>query len=223
MNKIKITTLEVQLNSAIPATEQQTDISKYEPPREEKKGRKYEGRDRITYGPYLEEMFFNNEIEAYLTEPKTSKELQYKFLSDHKSNYQLRQRFKNYKITMNNLRTLYNRGTLYSNQAPVYLLSFDYNDTGIIVVNAKYWYKHLTFKQAYERCIDFKVADPRFIQPDKIVMLRDRKNSGDISWSDWSVPPESFIKSIERKIGMPLYNSIKFPNFCTKEETMDED
>lgn len=214
--------MEVALGSATPPDESHTNISKYEPPTEERKGRKYEGKDRITYGPYLEEMFFNNELEYYFTAPKTNQQLRYQFLLDHKSNYTLKQRFKSYKETIGNYRSKYNRRMLYSTQGPVYLLSLDYNDAGYIVIDGKQYYKHLTFKQAYERCLEFKIADPRFILPDKIELLRDRKNSDDISWSDWSVPPESFIKQLQTKLRVDnLYNSIQFPQFCTLEETMD--
>lgn len=216
--------MEVSLSSSIPAEESHTNISKYKPPTEERRGRKYEGKDRVTYGPYLEEMFFNNELEYYFTQPRTNKELKYQFLLDHKSNYQLRARFKSYKYTIGTFRNKYNTRTLYSKQEPVYLISLDYNEVGTIVIDGRQYYKHLTFKQAYERCLEFKIADPRFILPEKIELLRDRKNSADISWSDWSVPPESFIKQLEKKLELPsLYDSIKFPNFCTREETMDDD
>ena len=215
--------MEVSLSSSIPAEESHTNISKYVPPTEERKGRKYEGKDRITYGPYLEQMFFDNELEYYLTQARTTRELKYRFLLDHKGNYQLKSRFKSYKYTIGTFRGKYNRRELYSDQQPVYMLSFDYNDFGYIVIDGRQYYKHLTFKQAYERCLEYKIADPRFILPDKIVMLRDRKNSADISWSDWSVPPESFIKQFQSKVGLDaLYDTIKFPNFCTREETMND-
>lgn len=220
MSDIQITTLDISLNSALPPVEQKTSVSKYIPPTIKKKGRKYEPKDRMTYGPYLESMFYDNEIEAYLTIPKTDQEHKFKFLNDHKSNYQLRNRFKTYKETIGNLRSRYHRRTLYSLQEPVYLLSFSYDENGTIVVDGRQFYKFLTFKQAYERCLEFKIADPRFIEPDKIVLLRDRQNSSDSTWSDWSVPPDSFIASLEKKIGMQLYDSIQFPTFCTREETM---
>jgi len=225
MTDIKITTLEVSLNSAMPHEESHTNISKYKPPVLDKpKGRKYEAKDRITYGPFLEQMFFDNELEYYLTQPLSIKELKFKFLSAHKTNYTLKNKFKRYKYTIGMFRSKYNRRELYSTQDPVYLLSFDYNEAGYIVVDGRQYYRSLTFKQAYERCLEFKVADPRFIPHDKIVLLRDRKNSGDPQWADWSVPPDSFLDQLHRTVHRDsMYDTIEFPKFCTREETMQDD
>lgn len=216
---MKISSFEISLTKGIT---QHTDIevTKYEPPPANKpKGRKYTPVDRVTYGPFLEELFYNNEIAAYDREAKTNTELKTIFLIDQKNNYILKNRFKRYKETIGNLRSKYNRRMLYSQQEPVYLISNPYDTFGYIVLNGKQYYTHISFQEVYRQCLDLKIADPRFIPPDLIEKLRDRKNSEDPQWQDWSVPPAKWIKSFERTIGMEAYNSVRFPQGYTREET----
>jgi len=218
---MKITTFEVSLNSG-KVTQKQTNITKYEPPviNKPKTGRVYNAKDRDTYGAFLEVMFYNNEIAAYSEDgAKTQEELRDIFLEQYKHNYELKRRFKRYKESIGNLRNKYNSRKLFTLQEPVYLLSFQYNSFGVIVVNGNQYYKFLSFQEAYRRCVDFKVADPRFIPPELLSKLRDRVNSADPDWLDWSVPPLKWIDQFERLIGMEAYNSVHFPPGWTREET----
>lgn len=219
---MKITSFEISLNSG-KVTQQQTNITKYEPPviNKPSTGRTYIAKERDVYGHFLEEMFYNNELAAYTDEDgaKTQEELKEIFLEAYKHNYELRRRFKRYKETIGNLRYRYNKRKLYTQQKPVYLISLQYNSFGVIVVDGRQYYKFLSFQEAYRRCIDFKVADPRFVPPELLSKLRDRVNSADPEWQDWSVPPIRWIEQFERLIGMEAYNSVHFPVGWTREDT----
>jgi len=220
---MKITSFEVELSKSLPPIETNTKVTKYKPPREVKtKGRKYEAKDRQVYGPFLEDLFYKNELLAYEKKAKTNAQLKYEFLDKYKRNYQLRNRFKNYKETIGNLRSKYNRRTLYSQQAPVYIISLQYNEINNIVVDGNRYYQLLSFEEAYERCLEFKVADPRFVPPEYIEKIRDRQNSEDPLWRDWSVPSARWIRSFENKIGCEAYNSVYFPVGWTREDTPND-
>lgn len=217
---MKITTFTVSLTGGTPVTKTEQNITKYKPPQEKKTvKRKYVPKDRMTYGPYLEKMFYDNEIAAYSKKAETYQELKFRFLQDHKSNYIIRKRFNQFKESMGNLQTKYNRRKLHYAQAPVYLLSFMYDKFGYILVNGIHYYTYLTFQEAYRRCLDFKVADPRFVPPELIERLRERQNSEDPQWVDWTVPPISWIESFEKKIGMSAYDSVQFRIGYTRLET----
>lgn len=200
------------------------EIVEYIPPKQQTtKGRQYNARDRMNYGPYLEKMFYENELARYTKEQKTNGQLKVQFLRDHDNHYQLKKRFITYKETIGNLRNKYNTRRLYAAQEPVYLVSFQYDEYGIIVIDGKRYYEYLSFEQAYERCIQFKVADPRFIPYGLIVRIRNRINSNDPEFTQWSVPTDKWIKSFENKIGMPAYNSVHFPAGWQREDTEETD
>jgi hypothetical protein len=77
------------------------------------------------------------------------------------------------------------------------------------------------FIECYKRCIEYKIADPRFIEPQHITEIRNRINSGDESWLSWSVPPDDWIKAFTTRIGREPYNSVYFPLGWTREESPD--
>lgn len=226
MSTMKISTFEFELEKAIPPTkEKDIVISNYTPPvREQKpKGREYIPKEREVFGPYLEEVFYKNEIARYDKKQKEDKQIQYEFLEEFKSSYKLRKRFKDHKETINHLRTLYNRRQLYAAQPSVYLLSLRYNEDGIVTVDGRSWYTYLYFIEAYKRCIAFKIADPRFIEPDKIIALRNRINSDDPNWADWQIPDQEWIDKFERKIDKSAYNSVYFPAQWAREASPSEE
>lgn len=214
---MKITTFTIALNQ--PPKEEKINVTKYQPPQQNKKRKAYNAKERVVYGPYLERVFYNNELAAYEGKAKTADEIKFEFLTAFKHHYTIKKRFKSFKESIGNLQTKYNRRDLYTNQNLVYLLSFRYDRFGYITVNGRLCFTLLTFQEAYRRCLDFKVADPRFVPPELIDKLRERKNSADPNWADWTVPPIKWIESFEKKIGMPAYNSVKFRIGYTREDT----
>lgn len=221
---MRIRSFEFELDNPIPTEKDTLVVSNYMPPvkeqQEAKKGRAYIPKEREVYGPWLEKTFYDNEIARYFDKFKTDKEIQYELLSQFTSR-RLRHRFKTYKETINHLRTQYNRRDLYAAQEPHYLLSLRYDDSGIITVDGR-GYKYLYFIEAYKRCIEYKIADPRFIEPEKIEELRNRINSSDPLWNGWVVPDAEWIKRFEHKIQQPAYNSVHFPIGWTREESPED-
>ena len=200
------------------------EIVEYVPPKQRNiKGRKYNAKDRMQYGPYLEKMFYENELARYEKKQRTNAQLKTDFLRDHDNHYYLKKRFITFKETIGNYRTRYNKRKLYAAQEPVYLLSFQYDEYGIIVVDGKRYYEYLSFEQAYARCIEFKVADPRFVPHGLIKRIRDRITSKDPEFLQWSVPTDKWIRSFENKIGKNAYNSVHFPAGWQREDTEETD
>ena len=217
---MRISTFEFDLSQPLPPTKQDDIVvSNYMPPIKEAKpkGRQYIPKHRESYGPYIARVLEQNEYLRYENEWHTDKELQYEFLRTN-NNRSLRAKFKNHKLTINYLRTLYNRRELYSAQPPFFLISLRYNDAGIIEPDGRSA-KYMHFIECYKRCLESKIADPRFIEPEKIVAIRDRINSGDQSWVDWWVPSDEWIATFTDKIGQPPYNSVYFPPGWTREES----
>lgn len=186
-------------------------VEKFQPPIQaaSKKGREYIAKDRMVFAPHFEAMFFNNEI---CQEPKTDKRLKYDFLaSPHGNNYTLKQRFQKHKESIGGYRTQYNKRTLYVRQNPVYLLSFCYSTNQRIIASARSDYDYLSFHQCYERCVEYKVADPRFVEYKKIVAIRNAINNGDPEWAEWTAPSDKDIQSLCTQIGVDdLYNCVQF-------------
>lgn len=218
---MKISTFEFELERPIPPTqEKDVVIENYMPPvveHNKPKGRAYIPKDREVYGPYLEQVFYQNEIDRYYDKQKTDAQIQYEFLNKY-PHYELKRRFKQKKQTINYLRTLYNRRQLYAAQEQVNILSFRYNEEGIITVDGRSWFRYLQFIQAYKRCLEYKIADPRFIEPEKIIALRNRINSGDVNWEGWTIPSAKWIKEFETAIGKPAFDSVYFPAGWKRED-----
>src|SRR5690606_4803084 len=78
---------------------------------------------------------------------------------------------------------------------------------------------YLYFEEAYQLCNHYKIADPRFVEPDVVEEVRNRINSNDRDWLVWRVPDEKWIKTFEEKINRPIYNSVPFPEGWRKEDT----
>jgi len=216
---MKIRTASIDIESG------QTDISvsevvKYNPPvnpTQLLKNRKYESKDRILYGPYLEQVLFNNEI---CHEPKTDQDIKFEFLKKYPI-YGLKKRFKQYKESIGTIRGRYNKQELFSAQLPVILVSFCYNEEGRIVANGVSYYQYLSFRECKSKCIEYKVADPRFFSHDQIHEIRSRINSGNEEWLQWRVPTDTQIAELERNIGIDcIYDSIRFLPHLTREATM---
>jgi hypothetical protein len=198
----------------------EVEIKEFKPPKPKgKPGRTYKTRDRIIYGPYLEDVFLNNEYEAYSKEAKTDRILKRDFLEKNKNNYQLKQQFKNHKLTIGMFRTRFNKGILHANQEPNYLLSICYDEFSHPVAGGMRQYQYLSFEEVYQKCVEYKIADPRFVPLGLIKRIKDKQNSGDPDWLEWRAPPLNWIERFEKKIGKTAYNSLKFPRGWTREET----
>lgn len=179
--------------------------------------RKYESKERILYSPFLENVLYENEIRH---EPKTDQDIKIEFLKKYPI-YGLKKRFKQYKESIGTIRTRYNKQDLYSAQKPVILTSFCYNDEGRIVTNAVSYYQYLSFRECHAKCIEYKIADPRFIPYEQIYDIRSRINSGDEEWLQWRVPTDKQIEEIQRIIGIDsIYDSIRFLPHLTRQATM---
>lgn len=181
-----------------------------------KKGRNYKAVNRTTYA-HFEKVFHDNELNAYDKNTKTDKQIKDEFLRKNRD-YTTRRRFETYKETIGNLRSKYNRNILLTSQAPVYLISLYYDEFSIIIVDSRQYMKYMSFEDVYDRCVEFKIGDPRFIPPTLLQNIRDRINSGVEEWLDWKVPPADWVKRFERRIGREAYNSVHFPQGWTRED-----
>ena len=210
MTDLKITAINI---SGSDIKHKDISVEKYEPPAQSatKVGRVYQGKDRMVFAPHFEKMFFDNEI---CQEPKSDKILKYDFLSSpYGNNYTLKQRFRNHKESIGGYRTKYNKRTLSVSQKPVLLLSFAYSPEGRIVSRSNLYYDYLSFHQCYEKCIEYKVADPRFVTYNKIVAIRNAINNGDTEWEDWTAPTDIELKTLCSLLGVEeLYNCVSFPS-----------
>lgn len=235
---MKIKTFETILNDPkSKAKVQELNINQFSPPPiqvSRNSGRTYES-DRPMYRRFIWELLEQNEFLAYQKKAKTNTELQREFLLKFPRNQKLRYRFKTYKATIGMFRKRYNNQQLFASQPPPYLLSFQYDELGFIVVGGIYQHIYMTFDDCYRRCLEFKVADPRFVPPEYIVEIRNRQieqsmegpptDSKQLNWLDWIVPDEDTIKRLctKLKLKQGLYNSVRFPKGCTREETPIDD
>lgn len=215
----------------------ETQINQFNPPPVQPKrnsGRSYTASNRVLYKRHLHDVFENNEFLAYTKEAKTNEVILREFLLAFNRNQKLRYRFKQYKRTIGMYRKEFNEQKLFSSQPPPFLMSFQYDDIGFIVVGGNHRTTYMTFEDCYARCVEFQIADPRFVPHEYIVEIRNRQNEqttskltklNGIDWTNWIVPNEDTIKRLCTKIGIKdLYNSVRFPRGCTREETpIDED
>lgn len=133
---------------------------------------------------------------------------------------------KNYNYTVGLFRGWYNKSELTTNQPTPILISLSYDTDGYPIVGAyrgRSWKHYLYFEEAYHKCAMLKIADPRFVEYEKIVEIRNRLVQKDPDWEDWYVPTEDQLKDIARSLGVRkienIYNSISFPPGYTREET----
>lgn len=184
-------------------------------------GIKYEAEARVTYCHWLFEVFQNNEYLAYKNEAWTNDIIKRRLLLQFaKKLPSLRNRFRTYKYTIGIFRNYYNDNKLYSAQPPTLLVSFPYNDLGYIQGFGKDHYRILSFEECYRHCINLKIADPRFVQYEHIVEIRNRQVQGEKEWLAWIVPTDKQIKEVAVKAGIKeVYNSVRFPQGWTREDT----
>jgi len=188
--------------------------------RQRNSGRKYESLNRIAFGKHWHRVLEENERLAYDRKAKDNAQLQREFLQAYPSDMALRYRFKTYKLTVGMYRKKYNQQVLFQSQPPVFLVSFQYDMSSTIVVGGIYPSTYMSFQDCYQRCVNLKIADPRFVPHDYIVKIRDRQNDGDEEWLEWIVPDEKELRTLRRYLQVDeLYNSVHFPQGWTREET----
>lgn len=209
---MKISEFEIDLSKK-KVTSKETQVKKLQAPEIKPKSnkRKYTSTERVLYGPSLQDIFSSNELAAYQEKAKPDAQIKYEFLKANHRNLSLKRRFKQGKVTIGTLRGLYNRHKLFSNQDTVYLVSFCYNEHGVIVENARNNYTPLYYLEVLKKCIEYKIADPRFLTPEQVATIRDRQNDEDPKWQEWSVPPQHFIDRLAQQIGKEVFDSVYFP------------
>jgi hypothetical protein len=219
---MKIRTLELKLNEpyAIPKTSI-TEFREFQKPKAipRNTGRTYETRRRTTYAPYVSDLLDRNEFLAYEKKALTNEELQRDILKKFARNTSLRYKFKRYAVTLGMFRKKYNEQKLYAAQPTPYLVSFAYDKFNRIIVGGNDR-SYMTFQECYQRCLDFKIADPRFVPPELIVEIRNRQNEGIEEWLHWIVPDDKTLDNIRVLIKRDeIYNSVRFSIGWTREDT----
>ena len=215
---MKISAFEISLQSGNISDTKETNITKYKAPEQTKpKGREYNAKIRSVFKQWIGPQLEANEYKAY-DKALTDQDILALLLKKYKD-WTIRKRFHSGKETVGSLRTLYNKQVLYAAQPKTYLVSFPYNKYNHITSTGAPFARQLSFEECYRKCIDYKVADPRFVPPEYIAELRNRQNSEDPQWKDWRVPNEKWIRSFETRIGREAYNSVHFTPGWTREDT----
>lgn len=217
---MKIKTFETTLIGRPKVSE--IEIKEFELPRPNSRnsGRKYESTNRRAFGPYWQKVFEQNEIAAYERKAKTNDQLRREFLAANPSDQALRFRFKISKQTIGMYRKEYNQQKLYQAQPIPFIMSYQYDESGYIVVGGRFPSTYMFFQDCYARCVHYKIADPRFVPPEYLVEIRNRQIQGDKEWLQWIVPNEKEIAHLKRFLGIKeLYNSVNFAMGWTREET----
>lgn len=190
------------------------------PTHKEPLGRKYESTCRDMYTRTLFKLFYNNEFLAYTKKALTKKQIQEALVLEHKTNRLLKRKLDRYLLTIGMFRQRYNDNILYAAQPIIYMLSFEYDKYGYIVVGGRYPTTYRYFEDCYNKCVKLKVADPRFVPPEAIEAIRVKQIQLDPEWMKWRVPDEKTIKELRSKLKLKeLYNSVRFRPGFTREET----
>ena len=173
--------------------EKETHIEETKAPSPEKP-RQYKPIERVVYGPFLERLFWDNEKDK-----ERDTILRCVIFDKYGPTKSIVKNLESSKVTINSLRTKYNRGALYSGQKPLLMLSLVYNDEGKPAYSARERYRELTYSDGYQFCLQYKVADPRFVAPEAIAKILDARNDGNPDWLQWSVPNHKQLAELEEQ------------------------
>ncbi len=220
MTKTNITSFEKTLDGKLSVTTK--DIVSFELPEPVKRnsGREYKKDQRELYTRTIYKLLYENELKAYIGKPLTKDEILERIIKEHKRNSNLRNKIRRHGLTIGMWRKQYNEGKLFASQPTVYLLSFEYDKLGRIVIGGRHPYSYRYFMDCYNKCLIHKVADPRFIPYEDIVEIRKKQVQLDPEWLQWVVPDDFTLKQLRTDTGVDeLYNSVKFPPGFTREET----
>jgi hypothetical protein len=134
--------------------------------------------------------------------------------------------FKLYRYTIGTFRNRYNETKLTQAQETPLLISLSYDTDGYPLVGAyrgQSWKYYIHFEECYHRCAMLKIADPRFVEYEKIVEIRNRLVQQDPDWVDWIAPTYDQLKKIAATFGFrnieQIYNSVKFLHAYSREAT----
>jgi len=180
-------------------------------------GRPYNAVNRETTVHYLYKLFYENEL---ANPPRTNDDLKADLLLTYKHRQAIKRRFKSYQYTINMFRNQYNLGTLWQSQPATFLMSFQYDECGYVVIGGNRIHEYMYFEDCYQRCDNYKMADPRFIPYELIVEIRNRQQQGDPDWLQWMVPTDADIKTLKTNLKVKeVYNSVNFRDGWTREAT----
>jgi hypothetical protein len=173
---------------------------------------------------HLAEIYFRNEF-LPRKEKLDKKAILDNLLKKFPKNEKLKRNFQLYRYTISTFRKWYNESRLVSSQPKNILVSIDYDKNGYPLVGAfynKYVNEYIYFEEVRERCVDLKIADPRFIPYEFIVEIRNKQNDGDPEWLTWYAPTDKELKQYEPLLKLPVsrfFNSVEFPEGFRHEDT----
>ena len=173
----------------------------------------------------LAHLFAQNEL-APFAEKKTRNELIDELIKKYSHLKILRRHFKvTHKYSISTERRKYNFGSIYSSQPPTFLMSIEYNWEHYPIVggwNNQFYKDYLYWEEAYTRVCEFAIADPRFLEYEAIVEIRNRQIRGEEEWLKWVVPSDKDLQEISRHLQLDIpniFNSVIFAPGFTREET----
>lgn len=222
MTTRKITTLDISFQQQTIPNISEVVEEIYEPPVLKYKP-KTDAKPRFGAHAVWIPLFIENEIQAMTVKcgGRPDNWLRLQFCSrmkkiDSKRAYYVRKQITINKITVGTFRNAYNNRKLSKTQDPIWLISMRYNEHGIPIKNI---YEYAHWEDMYQKCIDLKIADPRFITPEEIEALRTAINNEDPNFNNWAVPSAKEIESLTNKIGKEVYNSVYFPCGWAREDS----
>ena len=190
--------------------------------------RRNSGKTRVARDSWLSNLIpiFQQNETLPKKEKKTDTEIKAWVLSRYYNVKTILRNFKLYRYTIGTFRTQYNESRLTQGQETPLLISLSYDDEGYPLVGAyrgRSWKYYIHFEECYHRCAMLKIADPRFVEYEKIVEIRNRLVQQDPEWQDWIVPTDDQLKKIAASLRVRkienIYNSIKFMHEYSREAT----
>lgn len=173
----------------------------------------------------LYDIFFRNEI-AHFEEKITRRQIIDELLHKYKHLKQLRRNLTvTHRYSISVERRRYNDNSLYASQPPTFLTSIEYNWEHYPIVGGfmnQFYKDYLYWEEAYHRILEHQVADPRFVEYEAIVEIRNRQIRGEDAWLKWIVPTDKDLQTISRQLELDIpniFNSVIFAPGFTREET----
>lgn len=170
-------------------------------------------------------LFEQNELASF-HDKKTRNQLIDAIVAQYSHIKPLKRHFKvTHKYSISLERRKYNFGSIYSSQPPTFLMSLEYNWEHYPIVggwNNQFYKDYIYWEEAYTRVCEFAIADPRFLEYEAIVEIRNRQIRGEEQWLKWVVPSDKDLQEISRKLQLDIpniFNSIIFAPGFTREET----
>jgi hypothetical protein len=170
-------------------------------------------------------LFHANEIADFHSK-KTRNQLIEDIIKRYPHIKTLKRHFKiTHKYSISAERRKYNFGSIYSSQPPTFLLSLEYNWEHYPIVGGyenQFYKDYIYWEEVYTRACEYAVADPRFLEYEAIVEIRNRQIRGEEQWLKWVVPSDKDLQDISRELQLDIpdiFNSVTFAPGFTREET----